>query len=100
MNRLRLPDTPPAHHPKRALFDLAVQRGFASTKTEPRTKPVRGGSVVFVPAPNGTVTITGLDTHGQWIAEYRCLVEDYTERFFDRMAGIVAAKSRKLELLG
>lgn len=33
---------------------------------------VRGGTVLYFPAPNGTVRIVGLDDAGDWVAEFIC----------------------------
>lgn len=80
------------------MLDLAVQRGFGR-RVETRSRTVHGGSVVFCPAPNGTVCLTGLGARGEWIAEYRCLAADYTDAHFERMAKVVEKKARKLELV-
>lgn len=80
------------------MLDLAVRRGFGPPESKVDT--VHGGSVVYCPAPNGTVRITGLDARGAWIAEYSCLLEDYEPRLFTRMKELVEKRARKLTLMG
>src|SRR4051812_6928255 len=83
--------TPP--RPSPAMLDLAVKRGFGNTLALSRRK-CGGGFVMLVPAPNGTVTITGLDERNNWLAEYRCLTEDFNEMLVERMAHVVSAKAK------
>jgi hypothetical protein len=55
---------------------------------------VRGGRVLFFPAPNGSVRIIGLSDTDEWIAEFSCREADFSEAYLRRMEQHVTAKSR------
>jgi len=62
--------------------------------TAPRgERVVRGGKVVFYPAPGGTVRIVGVSARGKWIAEFSCCTEDFTEAYLTRMEQHVERKA-------
>lgn len=54
---------------------------------------VRGGKVVYFPAPNGAVRIVGLGDTGEWIAEFACREIDFNETYVHRMEQHVASKA-------
>jgi hypothetical protein len=70
----------------------------AAERTE---RTVRGGSVTYFPAPNGTVRIVGVSDTGEWIAEFICREQDFDDAYVRRMERHVATKSGPhLSLLG
>lgn len=58
--------------------------------TVPGERIVRGGKVLFYPAPDGSVKIVGLDEQGAWVAEFACRTRDFDEKYVRRMAHHVA----------
>lgn len=54
---------------------------------------VRGGKVLFFPAPGGAVRIIGLSEADEWIAEFSCREEDFSEVYIRRMEQHVAQKT-------
>lgn len=69
---------------------------IAIVETDP--KPfvrVENPRVQVHPSPDGIVLLIGVTLEGKWVAEYRCLAEDYDERCVAAMERRVRAKERK-----
>lgn len=52
---------------------------------------IKGGRVLFYPAPNGTVRIVGLSEADEWVAEFVCREADFSETLVQQMERHVAA---------
>ncbi len=64
----------------------------ATDTAKPIERLVRGGKVRFFPSPGGVIRIVGMAEDGEWIAEFSCREEDFTEAFLRRMERHVAQK--------
>lgn len=49
--------------------------------------------MLFFPAPGGAVRIVGLSEANEWIAEFACREEDFSEVYLRRMEQHVAQKT-------
>lgn len=50
--------------------------------------------VQVFPSADGTILLVGVTLEGRWIAEYRCLAEDFDDRCVTAMERKVRAKER------
>jgi hypothetical protein len=59
------------------------------------TVPAENSRVRVFPSPDGTVLLVGTTISGAWVAEYRCLRDDFDSRCVTAMERRVLAKERK-----
>lgn len=73
-----------------------VSRPNPPATVAPLTIPISDNPRVRVfPSPNGTVTLSGVTMDGRWVAEYRCLREDFDARCVIAMERRVMVKERE-----
>lgn len=66
-------------------------RSLSATTPNPR--------VQVHPSPNGVILLIGVTLSGSWVAEYRCLEEDFDVRCILAMERRVRLKERGLALI-
>lgn len=79
----------PPSQTNRARTTIAMLRGVSFVP--PGTPNPR---VQVFPSADGTVLLIGVTLTGQWVAEYRCLAEDFDNRCVLAMERRVRAKER------
>lgn len=73
-----------------------VIRLMRARDTTPPREPTSAPNprVQVFPSADGTVLLVGVTIAGKWVAEYRCLAEDFDERCVTAMERRVRSKER------
>jgi hypothetical protein len=84
----------------RPSLELSVNPYGTPETPQLRRRECAGGFIYFPPAPPGLIIITGADSDDKFVAEYKCLTEDFSVTLVHRMERVVASKAlRRLQVV-
>lgn len=86
---------PPSHFAPPSIRPATLLSMIRRTPAVPAEASPSTSRVRVFPSPDGTVLLVGTTLTGKWVAEYRCLADDFDSRCITAMERRVLAKERK-----